>query len=257
MKKHAVTLTISLTIILCASLLGTAAGQTYTPGVKAGNIFKYQYDLSANVNGSQQTSIPTPFDALVEQAKTIDWIQMAISNVYGSTVTAQMTTQYKSGSPQTFTGTSDVATGQGELAQFLIAANLTANSPLHAGSNQKINGTTTQTFTSGITRELTYQNITTETVIPPEQLSRYNITVPLTQVTTQAAYWDQQTGVLTQLAYRMQSTSTQVNATLTLSLNLVESNVFAVPEYPTLLVTLLVIIIPAVATIKYRKTIKK
>ncbi len=253
LKRSAVIATTVLMIISCASFLGAASAQSYLPGVKYGDFFKYQYELSTNVTGSRQTSLPS--DPLVEQAKTIDHIDISITGVSGSVVLADTITQYKTGTQQEYAGTSNVASGNGTLAQFFIAANLAANSPLRVGSADTINGTITRTYTSG-TRELNYQNITKETIIPPDQLTQYNITVPLTQVNTQVAYWDQQTGALAQLTYRMVSTSTQVNATLTLTLNLVESNVFAVPEYPTILV-LLVMVIPAFAAVKYRKKLKQ
>jgi hypothetical protein len=256
LRKYAFIATIVITTLLVASILGAVNAQTYTPGVAAGNVFKYQYEFSADVNGSQQVSIPTPFDSLVEQAKTIDWIQMTITSVSGSTVTAQMLTQYKAGTQQSYTGTVDVATGQGTLAQFLIAANLTANSPLHLGSSDKINGTTTRTFSSG-SRELNYQTIVSEYTVQPEELAKYNITVPLKQVNTQEAFWDKTTGALAELGFGMSTTSTQVNATLTLNMKMVESNVFAVPEYPTIIAVLLVLIIPAFVAINYRKKLTK
>jgi hypothetical protein len=252
LKKYEFAAFIITIMTLSACFLGAANAQTYTPGVTDGNSFKYQYEIIAKVNSSQQVTVPTPFDALVEQAKTIDWIQMTVTAVSGSTVTAEMLTRYKAGTQQPYTGTVDVATGEGQLSQFLIAANLTANSPLHAGSSEKINGTTTRTYTSG-TRELNYQTIVSQYTIQPEDLSRYNITVPLQQVNTQQAYWDKITGALAELSYGMVSTSTQVNATLTLNLKLIESNVFAVPEYPTVIAVLLLLTIPAVVAVKYRK----
>lgn len=252
MKKTTVTTAILLTFLF-ASLSGTVSAQTYVPGVKVGDAFKYQYEFTADVNSSQQVTIPTPFDALVEQAKAIDWIQITITGVSGNTVTAQTLTQYKTGTQQSYTGTANVATGSGTLIQFLLASNLTANSPLYEGNNEKINGTTTKTYTSGVTREVNYQNLSSNYNIPQSQVSKYNITVPLTQVNTQEAYWDKQTGALTQLINRMETTSTQVNATLYLSLNLVESNVFAVPEYPFALIALAVLAVPTVLVLKERK----
>ncbi|XHH09913.1 MAG: hypothetical protein ACFCUE_04600 [Candidatus Bathyarchaeia archaeon] len=253
LKKNAAITTTVLMVILGISFVGTAFAQTYTPGVSVGNVFKYQYTLSTNVTGTNQASIPSPFDALVEQAETIDYIQITVTGVSGSVVTAQVLTQFKAGNQQTFTGTVDVATGQGTLAQFFIAANLTANNPLSMGSTEKINGTTTKTYTSGIQREVNYQNITTQTTVPASEVARYNITVPLNQVNTQEADWDKQTGVLSQIAYSMQTTSTQINATLTLNLNLVESNVFAVPEYPILLIVMIAMAVPTVAVLRKSK----
>jgi hypothetical protein len=253
LKKPAFITTALLMIILCASLLGTVSAQTYVPGVKYGDTFKYRYELSVNVTGSDQVSVPSPFDALVEQAETIDNIQVTVTGISDSKVLANTITQYKTGTQQEYAGTSDVSSGTGTLAQFFIAANLAANNPLHMNSQDTLNGTTPRTYASGNTRELNYQNVTLETTISPDQLTRYNITVPLTQINTQESYWDQQTGALAQLTYRMTTTSTQVNATLTLSLNLVESNVFAVPEYPAVIGLLLVFVIPTLVAITLRK----
>jgi hypothetical protein len=252
LKKYAFAAVLTTIMTLSACFLGAANAQTYTPGVTDGNVFKYQYEIVAKVNSSQQVTVPTPFDALVEQAKTIDWIQMTITAVSGNTVTAEMLTRYKAGTQQSYMGTVDVATGQGQLAQFLIAANLTTNSPLHQGSSEIINGTITRTYTSG-TRELNYQTIVSQYTVQPEELSRYNITVPLQQVNTQQAYWDKTTGALAELSFDMKTTSTQVNATLTLNLKLVESNVFAVPEYPVVFIILLALVIPPVAIIIRKK----
>ncbi len=255
MTKYAILTTTILMTILCASLLGTASAQTYTPGVKVGDVFKYQYEFSTEVNGTSQISLSTPFDALAEQAKTIDWIQMTVTSVSGSIITAQTLTQYKTGTQQSFTGTVNVASGVGLLAKpmFFTAANLSVSSPLYEGSNEKINGTITKTYASGVTRELTYENLTSEEIVQPSELVRYNITVPLTQVNTQEYFWDKQTGALTEMNLRMDSTSTQLNATFAVSLKLVESNVFAVPEYPAIGVVLLVMVIPTFVVLKKRK----
>jgi hypothetical protein len=253
LKKAVTIIAVILTVTLSVSLLETANAQTYTPGVAVGNVFKYRYELSTNVTSSNQTSLPSSFDSLIEQAETIDYIQISINGISGSIVFAETITRYKTGTNQEYDGTSDVSTGKGTLTEFFIASNLAANSPLYVGSEETLNGTITKTYTSGATRELNYKNITQETIIPPEQLTQYHITVPLTQVNTKESYWDQQTGALAQLTYSMVSTSTQFNATLTLNLNLVESNVFAVPEFPTVLVVLLVMVVPTLLVLNKRK----
>ena len=256
MNKNVIIGTTIIMIALCASLLSAANAQTYTSGVSVGDVFKYQYSFSSNINGSKQFVVPTFFDTLTTQAKTIDWIQMTITNVTGSTVEVQMVTQYKSGTQQTYNGTINVATGEGELAQFLIAANLGLNSPLSMGSDEKINSTTTKTYSSCY-REVNIENITSEYNVPQEELGKYFITVPLKQINSQIVTWDKQSGALVTMTYHMTTKSTEVYADISLTLNIIESNVFTVPEYPVVIIVLAVLIIPTIAAIKIRKISKK
>lgn len=241
-----------LMITLCASLLGTASAQTYTPGVAVGDVYKYKFDFNADINGSENTFMPAIIATLVEQTKTIDWIQMTITNVSGTNIEAETLTQFKTGHQQTYTGTVDVATGEGELARFLIASNLQANDPICIDSTHIINGTTTRTY-GNETRELIYEKLVMESDVSLDELAKYNITVPLKQVNTQESYWDKQTGSLVEMSVNMITESSQVNATMTVSINLVESNVFTVPEYSTMLVVLLFFIVPAALIFNKRK----
>lgn len=252
MKKLAM-LTTSITIIFVSVLvLGAAAGQTYTPGVVAGNVFKYQFNFDATVNGDNQFELPSLFDSLVEQAKSIDWVEVTITDVSGSTVNAQMVTQFKNGTQETTEGSVDVATGEGDLGMFLIASNLGPNSPLHMNSNEIINGTTTRTYSSE-SRNVNYEKITMEYDVSQEELSDFNISVPLNQVNTQESYWDKQTGALVEMSYHMSTTSSLVNADITLNVNLLESNVYTIPEFPALILILVLLFVPTFAVLRFRK----
>jgi len=244
MKKFGIFTVIILTVTLVASLFGTVSAQTYSPGVAVGDVYKYKFEFTADINGSEQTIMPSIFETLIEQTKSIDWIQMTITNVSVSIIEAETLTQFKTGYQQTYTGTVDVASGEGELAQFLIASNLQVNDPIRIDSDDIINGTTTRTYDNE-SRELNYEKLVMEFDEPFEEFAKYNISVPLKQVNTQESYWDKQTGSIVEMSYRMITESSQVNATMTVSINLVESSVFSVPEYPTILVVLLILIVPA------------
>ena len=241
-----------LMITLCASLLGTATAQTYNAGVSVGDVYKYKFNFNADINGSEQTFMPDVIKVLVEQTKTIDWIQMTITNVSGTNIEAETLTQLKTGHQQTYTGTVDVATGKGELALFFIASNLQVNDPIRVDSSHIINGTTTRTY-GNETRELNYEKLVIESDVPLDELAKYNISVPLKQVNTQESYWDKQTGSIVEMSVNMVTESSQVNATMTVSINLVESSVFTVPEYPTVLIVLMLLIVPTLVIFKKRK----
>ena len=236
--------------MLSGLLLSSALAQTRVAGVSAGNTFKYTYALDANVS-STEFALPTLFEALMEQARAIDWVQITITNVSGTSVTAQMIMQFKNGTQQSSTGITDVATGQGNLTMFLIAANLNSNDQIYSGNtNEKINATITRTYPSG-SRQVNHEAITMEYNVTEEELSDFNMAA-LQQSNSQDIYWDKQLGSLVEMSYRMVTRSEEVNADISVNVALVESNVYTVPEYPAWIIVLLALTASTIAMIKLR-----
>jgi len=252
MRKIAIVGVASLLFLLGTSFLGVVLGQSYVPGVSAGDVFKYEYNFDSNINGGEQFALPSMFNSLVDQIKAIDWVQITISKVTGSNVEAQMLTQFDNGTQQSSDGSIDVASGQGDLTMFLIASNLGPNDPMYLDSDERINGTTTRTYSSG-SRELIYESITMEYEVSQDDLEGFNITVPLDQVNSQEIYWDKQTGSLVEMSYRMLTSSSMVNADISMNVKLVESNVYTIPEYPVLIIIVIALIIPTIAVLKTRQ----
>jgi len=237
-------------IIILSIIFGNVMAQTRVPGVVVGDSFKYTYTLDMNVGGLSPSSFPDIFQALIDQAKSIDWVQINITKVSGTTVTAQMLMQFENGTQQSDTGTTDVSTGQGNLTMFLIAANLNAKDQIYQGNDDAIiNQTITRTYLSGA-RQVNREEITMNYSVTPEELEGFGIADPLQQTNSQDTYWDQQSGSLVELSYKMVTRSDLVNADISVNVALVESNVYSadstVPEYP---VTIFVIIALAVSTI--------
>ena len=86
-----------------------------------------------------------------------------------------MLTQFKNGTQQSDTGTTDVSTGQGNLTMFLIAANLNPNDQIYQGNNnEKINETITRTYPSG-DRQVNHENITMNYNVTQEELTSFGI----------------------------------------------------------------------------------
>lgn len=224
-------------ILILSGFFGSVSAQTRMPGVSVGNSFKYSYALDLNVDTSQAI-LPELFQALIDQAKSIDWTQITITSVSSTDVTAQILTKFKNGTQQSSTEVMDVATGEGNLTMFLIAANLNANDQIYQGSDEKINETITRTYSSG-SRQVNHENVTMDYTVGQEELSAFNITGPLQQSNTQNIYWDKQSGSLVEMSYKMQTRSSQVNADMNLDVVLVESNVFTVPEYPVIIIVLI------------------
>lgn len=236
-------------VIILSAISGSALAQTRMPGVAVGNSFKYTYSLDMNVSSTQYT-MPSLFESLIEQAKAIDWVQITITNVSGTSVTAQIVMQFKNGTQQSNSGTTDVETGEGTLSTFLIAANLNPNDQIYSGNdNQKINETITQTYPSG-TRQVNHESITMNYKVTQEELSGFNITGPLQQSNSQDINWDKQLGSLVEMSYKMVTQSSQVNADISVNVTLVESNVYTVPEYPAIIIALIALAASTITTIK-------
>jgi hypothetical protein len=244
----------TLTIILMLSAMsGSALAQTSLPGVEVGNIFKYTYTFSMNSSGSPG-NFPELIQALIDQTKDIEWVQITVTNISVSSVTAQLITQFKNDTQQTNTGITDVSTGQGNLTLFLVASNLNPNDQIYPGNdNEKINETITRTYPSG-TRQVNLENVTMYYDVSQEELSGFNITGPIQQTNSQVTYWDKQLGSLVEMSYKMATRSEQINADISINIALVESNVYTVPEYPStiMVIALITLMASTIAVIKLR-----
>jgi hypothetical protein len=225
MKKLTV-LTVTLIIGL---LVNSASAQNRTVGVSPNDAFKYTYNLDMSVSNSSFT-LPTILESLIDQAKTIEWAKITVLNVTDTTVTAQMLTHFTNDTEQTNIGETNVQTGQGNLTMFLISANLTPNDSIYVGGNSAINETVSETYPSG-SRETSRQSIISEYNLTENELAGFNLT-ELHQTNTQVFSWDKTTGMLTAMSLIMVSESPNFNANISVDVKLVESNVFAVPEYP-------------------------
>ncbi len=252
-----------------ASLLSIAAAQTRVPGVSVGDSFKYTFDFNINVTNSSLNFPSSLFEGLMAQVENIDSVQANVTQVSGTVVTMQTALQFKNGTQQTATSSFDVATGQdtsqeGSIATFLIAANLNAGDQIYtSGSSGTINETITKNYASG-SRQVNHQNIVMNYDVSQDELQGTGITVALQQTNTQDSYWDKQTGALVEMSYSMVTRSTQVNATITLNVQLVDSNVFTVteqsiPEFPsaTLFVVLALAISAFAVAVRHKRVTAK
>ena len=147
-----------------------------------------------------------------------------------------MVAQFKNGTQQTNTAIIDVATGIGNMTTFLIASNLSPNDQIYQGNDaQKIN----ETITSG-SKQLNHQSIIMEYNVTQEELASFNISGSLHQTNSQDTYWDKQTGALTQMTYKMETRSEQVNSDISVNVALDQSTSSqptptptTIPEYTT------------------------
>jgi hypothetical protein len=249
MRKK-LTLTLATVLVICA-LTSTTSAQTRVPGVSVGDSFRYTYTLDMNVNGTLIT-MPELFQQLVDQAKSIEWVQLTVTSVSGTSVSAETLMHFKNGTEQTSTATTDVAIGDGDLGFFLIASNLGPNDQIRQGTNEIINETVTRNFGDN-SRQLNHEIITMDYNVTQEELTGFNIAGPLQQSNTESIYWDKQSGALTDMSYHMVTQSEQVNADITLSITLIQSSVFTVPEFPIIGLIVVALAIPTLALMATKK----
>ena len=255
MKKLAISILIIITLTL-AIPLNSALGQTRTVGVSAGDTFKYNYNLDFNVNNNTDLTLPSYIEQLFDQAKTIEWAQLTITNVSGTQVTAQTLLHYNNGTEQAGTQTTDVETGQDNLSSFIVASNLNQGDPLYPGQiSNAINETITRNYPSG-SRQINHQSIISNYNVTQDELLGFNVT-GFQEENQQDIYWDKQLGVLVEMSYNMVTQSQALNANVTMKLTLVDSNTLTIPEFPTFTPVLLIAAATVTAIVLFKRKSKK
>jgi hypothetical protein len=183
--KLAKTVFIGLVIALLLSVVHSSFA-AYTVGVKPGDWMKYQVTLSWT--GSEPDT--SDFGELGEA----EYMKGEVLTVDGTSVTAKMSMHMKNGSDITQTLTGNVATGEGNLTIFIVPSGMEKGDAFPG----MMFGDETTTFTITDTMSKTYCG-TSRTV------NMYSLSMPPTSgfTATISAYWDQATGVLTELSMSM------------------------------------------------------
>ncbi len=231
MNSRIVLLNLISTFLLLA-LVVAASATTRTVGVSVGN--KFRYDRTASWSSNDPNA--TPFSSLIEYNNT-QWREITFTAISGTDVTGQWTEHYKNGTEITTGAWIDVSTGISENITFiLISANLTAGDSLGTYglyNTSIINETVSRTYLSGL-RDTNHINSTSS---DGTQTYRTNM------------YWDKSTGVLVEL---LQETTNQTGTYITTwssCTQIISSDVWTVPEFPTWTPALLILISVTSATI--------
>jgi hypothetical protein len=149
-------------------------------------------------------------------------VTFSIQEISGTNVTGQFDILFANGTQDSQTGSVDVATGEGDLRNWLISADLAANDSLYTlETEEKINETITRTYQLNPrdTNHLMYAFYATL----EEEGDYSNLTVDM--------FWDQELGVLTELSFaadvQMNGTHMEMSATCVIT----ESNLEDIPEF--------------------------
>jgi hypothetical protein len=220
------------------ALVAAASAQTRAVGVSVGDTFKYSYSTSWSSNDSTATPSQSLIDLNGSQ------LQVDITAISGTNITAKVTGLYKNGSKTTEDGWIDVNTGEGNFTPFIISANLAAGDSIYSSSDYSamiINETATKTYSSSVTRDTNHLNMS-EPVI--EGLSGQS-----------DMYWDKSTGVLVEMSTETVNQTATYTTTSSLDAQIISSSVWTVPEFPdwTLAMVTLIALTSATTLIPRRK----
>jgi len=211
-----------------------------TVGVSVGNSFKHTMNFSWSSTDPNATLPP-----YLQSLNDTEWISTSIIGVSGTIVTLQMTWHFKNGTDMIQGGITDVDTGNGNVTNWVIGANLNPNDTVYASgvySTWVINETIVRTYPDG-TRNTNHLSMSAES----------NVT-GVYQFSSMDFYWDKSTGVMVETSTdtMTQTNVSQMNVSATFTI--AESNVWVIPEFPTWtsILTILTVLTAAMAIYKRR-----
>ena len=234
-------------LLLYFSLLLSAAlfaqlgfAQVRTAGVSEGNWFRYgfTFEYTGELNA---TSEEFPFAEFMEG----DSVTLEIQEISGTNVTGQFTIHFENGTEHFQNASVDLVTGEGDLRNWVVAANLNANDSLYTSEiNERINETIAQAYDECArdTNHLIY----TYNYASGDDYSNLNLDI----------FWDQEIGILTELSFQAEA---QINGTYvdaSAAWTIIESNVEDLPEFtqPTLILAIIATATVIAAIIKKKNS---
>jgi hypothetical protein len=227
---HKVVFSTLIALFLLSAMVVTSSAQSRTVGVKVGDWFKYG-DVAAQWNSNDPKATP-PF-AFLNSFNDVAWMEMIITAVSGTNVTAQQIMHYRNGSETSSNGWVDINTGDADLFNdFIVSANLIPGEPEYGSTAYEgliINNTIVEDF-HGITRYLNHFNTTYSST---SGSSLYGESVDYT--------WDMLTGVAMGVYHFLLNQTGPYTSTLSYHFSMTDSNL--IPEFPTWASALLILIL--------------
>ena len=240
-----------LSVFLLSAITVPTLSQDVTVGVSVGDWFKYEasvYDWEA------EPSVPFPPDQYVEFLYTYnetDWQKYTVTDVVGSNVTFDVLSHWKNGTETTYELEINITSSQSPPEVLtVVPANLEAGDQVKPELTlfglityppRYINETVLVDYGTG-TRETNVLDYEHPTLLPEASIH-----------STQ--HWDKETGVLVKMLGKfLNNTSVAVgDYSVTYEIELVEANLWVVPEFPTGTVMLLIFVSVTVSIAIYRR----
>jgi len=238
MSEKNLIMTLFFTILLSTMVMTSVVAQSRIVGVNVGDWFKY-----GEVSGSWSSDDPNAIFPSLEFNYT-DWMLISVEDISGTNITFQSTWHFTNGTEKIETGHIDIDTGEGNMTLSAISANLSPNDPIYSSpgySTQKINGTIIRTYPDGV-RDTNYMNITTEI----NQTGLY-------QYISMTWYWDKSSGMFVEMAQDVESQIENYTTSWSLLLRITESNVWVIPEFPSVIILPIFVTATLIVAIIYRK----
>ena len=229
--------TILLLCLLCFAGAKVTSAQTATPGVTKGDVFYY------TMYGHFSSSDP---DAIIYvpafEANNTEWVSIEITGVSGPVISHVYTLHY-------YNGSEDRINGQTDLTKNLNFSSGFAGVPFCAANLSAGDKVSTVQFTINETLEWSY----------PDGKREINHLSWTSSEDSGDCYFDRKTGVLVDM-YRVHSFVNPDTNEVSKKADIVKmtsSNVWAVPEYPSVVFPLLLIIGVIVGTLAYKEKVGK
>jgi hypothetical protein len=225
-----------LLVLLAFTMVERTWAQTLVPGVSKDNVFYYDFAVFWSSN-DPNASVP---ESLIDLNRT-EWLRIAITDIYDPMVYLNITYHFENETENNLDGFVNIETGESVNGNGLvIAPNLNANDLVYPSGNSSftINETVTMTYPSGV-RE------TNHFIASTTNLGEY-------AYVSDNVYFDRQTGVMVEW-YTERSPLSNPNEKTTLHWKIKESNVWVVPEFPSVLILPLFMIATLLAVIVYGK----
>ncbi|MDG6221983.1 MAG: hypothetical protein QCH99_01825 [Candidatus Bathyarchaeota archaeon] len=208
--------------LLCSGLV---FAQTGTVGVNEGDWFTYGFSFDFYSEDSEmEMPEDVPFGYLAEG----EVIRFDVLGVSGSNVSGQFSVNYENGTQEVITGWVDVATGEGEFANWLISSGLDAGDFVYPSMmDEMINETVMLETSAGMIETSHIEYSMGEPVGDTYYVFGVNI------------YWDRQTGVLVEMSFESEMMLLGNLTTASGGWKLTGSNITTIPEFfaPALITT--------------------
>ncbi len=213
-----------------------------TPGVSV-NDWAFYDDIRVYWNSSYPVAPPSN---LLKYNET-EWMNFTVQNIVGTNVTLESTVQFKNGTQKNSIEWINIQTGEGTMNMSLVGANLNVSDPIYESPDYltwTINETVDRFYPDGM-RQTNHLNITVEEV--DEKMGYYFYE-------SLNFYWDKSTGILVEMNHTMHTyvLNDGLFTKWSLFFQITESNLWVVPEFPTLplLLTMFVAVSFATAVVK-------
>lgn len=230
--KTKVASTVALLILLTIASYQLVLGQTVTVGVKPGDTFNYSYQINWDSTDPAAT-VPAQY----EELNTTQFIRITVITVSGSLINVDFTRHFINGTEQTQNGNIDVNTQILEIpySLLIIRANASPGEKIYpAGGHATLNETATRTYSIGQIKTIRY--------VSPD------ITGSNSEKTE--IYFDRANGVGLEYNFGSQETSGSYVTTTKETLMITS---WVIPEFPSTVVFMLLLIVIPIVLIAYKK----